>query len=352
MSITLRAKKVKEGFSLYLDIYEKGERVKEHLNIYVSTDYTKEERRVKKIDKFQWKAAIQITKERQQKALERGTPFLNKITFTDYLKEAVKAKDNQSYTYAFKHFDSYFGTIKFNELTKSKLELFKKFLLENTTNNTTHIYLNRIRIIWKEAKDEGIISINPFFKFKIPSLIENEKQYLTIEEVTRISTLKWEATAIQEQVRSAFVFACFTGLRRSDIGLLKWSHIHDGFLQKPQKKGGRTVRIPIHPTAKKILSSIPRNPNNAFIFPYFNKYSSNVNTVLKRIAKKADITKNVTFHTSRHSCASILRKTGSDIFLVSSILGHSSVDVTKIYTHLSDNDKKEAFKRIKEIPFS
>ena len=68
----------------------------------------------------------------------------------------------------------------------------------------------------------------------------------------------------------------------------------------------------------------------------------NVNENLKKWAKAAGVNKHVSYHTSRHTFATMMLTLGADIYTVSKLLGHRSVKHTQIYAKIIDKKKDEA----------
>jgi integrase len=177
--------------------------------------------------------------------------------------------------------------------------------------------------------------------------MKSEKTYLQLEDIKKIALIRFESP-IQEQIRQAFIFSCFTGIRRSDIIRVKWSDLSDDFkfIKFRQKKSAKEIlKIPLHPTAKKILQSLERRGDNIFHL----LTDSTIGAYTKKIGEKANLDKPISFHVARHSCATILHEYEVDLYTISKILGHSNIDITKIYTHLSEDKKEQAINKIPEI---
>lgn len=139
------------------------------------------------------------------------------------------------------------------------------------------------------------------------------------------------------------MFACYTGLRYDDLKALRHSDIQaDVIDQKEYKfivlkmqKTGKNTDIPIMPYALKFIknSDIP----NKLIFKV--QTNQGTNRVIKRIMKKAQINKNITFHCARHTLGSTGSDLGMRIEVISSILGHSQLKETQGYSKVSRRTK-------------
>ena len=71
-----------------------------------------------------------------------------------------------------------------------------------------------------------------------------------------------------------------------------------------------------------------------------------LNDLIKAWAKEAGLSKHVTFHTSRHTFATMLLTLGADLYTVSKLLGHANVKTTQIYGKIVDQKKDDAVSRI------
>jgi len=145
-------------------------------------------------------------------------------------------------------------------------------------------------------------------------------------------------------VKQAFLFACFTGLRISDLKSIAWGDIAREPLQinKQQEKTGRKVLVPLHKVAWEIINDGAIHNHKALIFPALTKSKTNTNQYLKDWAKKAGIEKTIGWHTARHTFAVLSLEAGAEIFTVSKLLGHTNLRTTQIYAKATDKMKREA----------
>lgn len=150
-------------------------------------------------------------------------------------------------------------------------------------------------------------------------------------------------------MRIGFLFACFTGLRLSDIRSLKWSDIVDmgtyKAIIKEQKKTKNQVVVPLCNTA---LLFLPEQQNDDFVF-HLPKWHSGVRDALKIIAKAAGIKKNVGFHTSRRTFATLTLSACNNLKQVSVLLGHKSIENTQRYAEVMLADKADAVNRMDSV---
>jgi integrase len=139
-------------------------------------------------------------------------------------------------------------------------------------------------------------------------------------------------------------FVWLTGLRWSDIAHLTWEEVKgndvDGwYLHFKQRKTKLYHVLPITPQAKELLGE--RIELNRVIFKDL-KYSSKISIELGRWAIAAGVAKRITFHSARHTYATLLLSLGADIYTVSKLLGHKHVLSTERYVHITEKLKQEA----------
>lgn len=130
-----------------------------------------------------------------------------------------------------------------------------------------------------------------------------------------------------------------SGLRVSELINLKPNDINliDNTIQIKNSKGKKD-RITI--LSKKVKSMLNKYETGKYVFMGRNgKYTSrSVLEIVKIASNKANINKNVTPHTLRHSFATHLLENGMDIRYIQKLLGHSRIETTQIYTHVAKNE--------------
>ncbi|MBE7684590.1 tyrosine-type recombinase/integrase [Tenacibaculum piscium] len=126
-----------------------------------------------------------------------------------------------------------------------------------------------------------------------------------------------------------FLFACFTGLRISDIQKLTKDNLIGGFVAFKAEKTAKFQKIKLNETAKKFI-----NKDSVFLGSYSDQH---INRQLKVITKVCKIKKNISFHVSRHSFATNYLIKGGRVENLQKLLAHSSINETMIYVHIVDN---------------
>lgn len=359
-SVTLRAKAIdKKGFSLYLDIYNEGNRYKEYLKLYVSKDYTKpENKNILKQDKDSWELADAIRSKRLLIVKESAAGFIpkqNKQDFITYYKKQATIKAHSSYNNALQYLIAFINkdTLPFKQLDEHLLKDFISYLQQQKKLSTTSVrlYLSRMNIILNLAVADKIIVANPFNFLKrgkggdIPAKKQKKIEYLTLDELRRFQAVDIK----RSDIKDFFLFSCFTGLRESDLLKLKWSDILDGTLTYSQKKqrDSITYYMPLSKQAILQLESIKafqsgtRYRDSEYVFAHLGS-KRNVLVCLKKIAAKAGIDKNVHIHVGRHTFATMSLTHGVSLYTVSKLLGHSSIAVTQFYAEIVDEIKQKA----------
>ena len=197
------------------------------------------------------------------------------------------------------------------------------------------------------AVREGILVTNPFSLLSSSEKIqpvEVIREYLTIDEVKQLIRAKCG----NETVKRAFLFSCNCGLRLSDVRALKWKDIYSDNgtwkVATRMKKTENVVYIPLPGQALKWLPDIERNADSN-VFSDLTPYA--LSKYLKPWVKEAGImNKNVSYHTARHTYATMLLTLGVDLYTVSKLLGHTSIKHTQRYAKIISQKKDDAVRLI------
>lgn len=357
MSVTLRYRKVQDkGYSVYLDIYHQGKRTYEYLELYTSLDYSKAKRiKEQDKDKKEFAEKVRLKTELAIKNGEYGFMSTSKrkadfIKYFALLSEKKKGRNYSSTLQQLKEFSG--GSLLFSAINEQKVKEFIAFLQKKSLSQTTvSHYYRMLNASLNEAVREKFLTTNPTLylpRHEKPKKQESKREYLTMEEIRKLNDAPFPSN---QQVKLAFLFGCFSGLRISDIRKLTWNEIHDGKIEYRQKKTQKVEYLPLGKQALKILSEIPRHEINNLVFWNLPSASSDsyVNQQLKLWASEARIKKNLHWHISRHSFATLFLTSGGDIFTLSKMLGHSSVETTAIYGKIIDSKKQDEVNKLPEL---
>ncbi len=376
MKIHLRQRKQSKSgsISLYLEIYKgtsttsdgkvKVLRDYEYLNLYLV------DKPRNPLDKQQNKDTLKLAESiRAKRELEIknglygfASDFKQNTNFIDYFKELTekRLKPDGSGNYGnwdstLKHLINFAGTkISFREVDKQFCERFKDYLIDeaktiggkNLSSSSTSSYFTKLRTCLNQAVDDGIILTNPARKVATPRIVENKREYLTLDELRAVA----KADCRYDVLKRAFLFSCLTGLRWSDVQKLQWSEVqkfNDGWrISFHQKKTKGLQYLDISEQARNYLGE-PGKPDDR-VFTGL-KYSSYLNVALQRWMMAAGITKPITFHCARHTFAVLQLTLGTEIFTLSKLLGHSELKTTQIYAKIIDEKKREAANKIPDL---
>jgi integrase len=140
--------------------------------------------------------------------------------------------------------------------------------------------------------------------------------FLDFEEITLLDKTPCRNN---EDVKRAFLFACFTGLRISDVKALCWKQVSNDTIKFRQKKTKEYEIMPLSEQASKYLGT--RGNPDEIIFKL--KEDENTRRILIKWAKNAKLTKSISFHTARHTFATMALTYGVDIYTVNSQISTS-----------------------------
>ena len=212
--------------------------------------------------------------------------------------------------------------------------------------NTTAGYLSMLASLLKDLHKRHIIDTYPFIGYSIRWDVGSPR-FITRAEVERIASLDETQLQSYELVsRDMFLFSCFTGLSYTDVYHLTEAHLFEEggitWIRKPREKTAKLCHIPLLPEAKAIIEryrgiharAFRHEPPQGYLLPIPG--CDTVNIHLKKIARLCGITKNLTFHVSRHTFATtICLENGLPIETVSKMLGHRFISTTELYAKVT-----------------
>lgn len=358
--VRLRKKVLKDGSeSLYLDIYENGQRTYEFLKLYLRPGNDP-------LTRARNKTTMQAAKVQQAKRtievqnglLDIKNYKVKSITFVEYAREFIESKalsDTQHKVYinALKRWIDYNGEkTLLIKMDAKLLRGFTDYLLTTVVAQTgkplcgtsARKYFDCIGRILDRAVKEEYIRSNPedlLEPCEKPQIKDVPREYLTFDELERLA----KAECPDEMLKKAFMFSCFTGLRKSDVMGLRWWMIADDTISMMMKKTDEMIYVPLSENAKAWLPERHKNATRVYYAMSDRQWGRD----MKAWLKAAGINKRITFHCARHTFATMLLTYGADITVISKLLGHHNLATTMIYAKIIDKRKVDAVNMIPKM---
>lgn len=372
--IRLRKRKLKDGrYTLYLDIYLKGERSYEYLHRYLVPETNRQAKEQNK----QTLAFAEAVKAKRLVELQNGQyGFKQKspaaeVKFFDYYRamcEKRKGEESRgnwgNWFSCLKHLEIYERNhdITFDKITAKWVEGFKEYLDKQAvcwganyvkckkdkklSQNSKVSYFAKLRACLFQALDDGIIEKHPGRGIENFSAKDAQRMYLTLDELKKLAA----TPCLSEPVKTAFLFSCLTGLRRSDIEKMTWGEVYqqNGYtrIMFTQKKTREHEYLDITEQAAQLMGKRGL-PTDKVFADFFTP--STTNHIIQNWVALAGIPKDITFHCGRHTFAVMMLDLGTDIYTVSKLLGHREIGTTQIYAKVLDKNKQAAVANIPDI---
>lgn len=358
--IRIRFKAIANGNkSIYLDCYQSGKRSYEFLKLYLIPEVD-EAARVQNQNTMQAANAIKAQRMIELangKAGIKANARLSNMLFTDWLQVYEKSLKSNGKTYGsqIRNTTNVLDLYQKGILLKDVNRVFcvgfisfmrSKYKMSNGRPLSATTIANYARVITcalNKAVEDNVITKNPMHELSAsekPQRPPSNREFLTVEEVKALIATDCD----RKEVKQAFLFACFCGLRISDIEALTWDKIitDNGRLvcNIVMKKTKEQLYLPL---SKEAIAWLPERGEAKPTDKVFNMPSRlcTYKNVLKWV-KSAGITKHVSFHVSRHTFATMMISLGADLYTVSRLLGHTNITITEVYAKLVNKRKFEA----------
>ena len=307
-----------------------------------------------------WKRGIPVTLSLLKDAIRKDKPV--NVTFPVFARIYVQESDRKRSTKenlltTITVLQEFRPGLDFKDITYTFLKDFEVHLKEKGNSvNTVAKHMRQLRTLVNEAINQGYIPSDayPFRKFKIKQE-KGRKEFLTPDELRKLENLQVSDKRLRH-VLDAFLFCCYTGLRYSDFCQLTPENIirvnGKRWLYFKSVKTDVEIRLPLHLLFEgKALAVLERYD----IVTDFAKIGPNseANKHLAQLSALARIRKHITYHTARHTCATLLVHQGVPITTVQKLLGHTSVRTTEVYSEVLSNTiirDLKAVKRKKKTP--
>ncbi len=218
--------------------------------------------------------------------------------------------------------------------------------------NTATKFLQNLKRVTSICIKNGWLLKDPFASISL-TLKEVDRPYLTFEELKKLEEFTSHVDRLN-RVCDFFIFSCYTGLAYIDVKQLKRVELEKNeacyWIRTHRQKTGGRANIPVLPQAQQVLDKYVQldllHPNDP-VLPILS--NQKMNAYLKEIADLCGITKQLSFHTARHTFATtVTMMNGVPIESVSKMLGHKNINSTQHYARIVDEKVGEDMKRLAE----
>lgn len=374
-TIKLRSRALSDGSkSLYLDIYINGRRRYEYLKLYLIPEHGRGDK-AKNTQTMMLADAI-----RSQRVLElqKGTfglddNFSLDTNFLAYYRAMVEKRRGAesignwgNWYSALLYLEDYCHPhTTFREITPRWVEGFRDFLdrarvrnhhvdkeahpdssCRPLSQNSKLSYFRKLKACINQAVRDRIIPHNPCYQVEGFKEDETERVFLTIDEVKAMAATECRYPVLKR----AFLFSCLTGLRKSDVGRLRWADVTQvgeftRITFKQQKTKGLQY-LDINQQAADLLGE--RGEPGQKVFAGFS-YNNSTNIALNQWALRAGVSKHLSYHCSRHTFALMMLSLGTDFYTLSKLMGHTDIKSTMTYAHIIDMTRQRAVSMIPQV---
>lgn len=231
------------------------------------------------------------------------------------------------------------NNITFSEITPDFIENYRRWLKRKKQKiNTINQALKTFKAYVSIAVRKEIITHNPFTVISIKQE-RTARVYLTHAEFKKLLGIytKNQLKPHLQSVLRHYLFMCVTGMRYSDVA---YCATFDNIIAntmvyvpyKTRKQKSEPVKLPLISLAKQLIKDEGRKTGGCF-----NVIQEQpMNRFLKTIANEAEINKNLTTHTGRHTFATLFILNTKNVAVLQKLLGHSQIAQTMVYVHITE----------------
>lgn len=355
MNILKRTNSKGDKITFYYD-YGRGPGQRPSTGIFI---YTSPKDQIQKNHNKQALALIEIKK--SQRTIEQqaiGSAFIPshkfKANFLEYYEQYVelnKRKANRHLSSSLTQFKLFVGNdfIAPIDITENLCKRFRQFLLDKYNGETPGGYYARFKWVVNAAQSDGYFQNNPTAKIFAKSNPSTRiKENLEVEEYLMLLN----TPCINQEVKAAFIFSCYTGLRWVDVKKMKWTDIQGAVLTTTiiQAKTGRPVCLTLHPIAIDILKKQKEKADAkaiADILVFSLPTANGSNKVVNGWVAAAGIEKYITWSCARLSFSILLQDKNVDDATIAYLLGHTTTEqVRRTYKRYRPKNQVETINHL------
>lgn len=229
---------------------------------------------------------------------------------------------------------------------------------QGKSSKTIARHIASIRSFHQFLLREKVTDQDPALHIETPKPERSLPKVLSMEEVEALleAPKVMDEYGLRDKAMLELMYA--TGMRVSELISMDVSDVHAtmGFV-RCVGKGDKERIIPIGQTALGVIGHYLESGRGKFVSPkhrtdslFLNHHGNRLTRqgfwkILKKLVKEAQIEKEITPHTLRHSFATHLLMNGADLRAVQEMLGHADISTTQIYTHITNVRIKDVYSK-------
>jgi integrase len=275
------------------------------------------------------------------------------IDFYDFFTTQIKEQKNvltentiRMHESVLKKMKDFKPVLMFSEISVEFVNNYRRYLKITLKNNENTIQKNLaiIKAYLNIAIRKKVINANPFEYISIKR-ITADRVFLDDAELNKFIELykKRLLNPGLQKVLRHFLFSCFTGLRLSDLKRIQHQDIiNNTLIFAPKKTKSKIVRIPLTKPALKLIKDENHLRSHGIIFETFADQV--MNRHLKTIYESIDFERHISFHSARHTFATIFLRKTKNLAVLQKLLGHTNITETMTYAHVLTEDLTKEMK--------
>lgn len=235
-------------------------------------------------------------------------------------------------------------TVLNNKLCQAYADYLQDGSLSGLSGESPHDYFKRFRTVINQAYRDKYLLEKPSDDVRMKKPPERiTKQILHIDELR----LLLNTACGNEDVKRAFLYACYTGSGNSECINLKWRDISNGRINISRAKNEKAIAFTLPNSIIRLLGK--PDAANKLVFSKLPTTSEGINKVLGNWIRRAGIDKHITFYCGRHSFAILQLKAGTNLRTLQKLMGHTDIKTTAKYLNYLDDEKDKAMARLPDL---
>ncbi len=279
---------------------------------------------------------------REQASLKPGEVLACRDTFAGvadkylgYQKPRLAPKSYQRLVGIVDNFKGFF-TQRLLDVTSSQVSDFVSARLGKVSKSSVRKELIALKHLFRLACGEWKLlhrAANPCLDVTAPKVHEERSQHLSPDQFRRLMA------AAPEAMKPVFALLTATGMRRSELLNCKWKYVDGTRILLPTSKNDEPKEIHLNGFAQGVLASIPQGEPNSVLFPDVTPDA--VSMAFHRVCEDLGIS-DIRLHDLRHTFATWLRQSGTELDVIASQLGHRDLRMTKRYARIAASQVRQA----------